>query len=60
VPALAALNPPPRVRLVALPTRRRTRVAFRRGSARHPAIAAALAALRVAARPYTLSPVDAP
>jgi DNA-binding transcriptional LysR family regulator len=58
VPQLAALEPPPGVRLIALATRRRTRTAFRRGSAAHPAVAAAFAALDDAARSYGLSPVD--
>jgi DNA-binding transcriptional LysR family regulator len=45
VPGMAVPEPVAGVRLVALPTRRRTRVAYRRGSADHPAIAAAVAAL---------------
>jgi DNA-binding transcriptional LysR family regulator len=45
VPQLAADRPPPWVRLIDLPTRRRTRVAYRRGSGTHPAIAALTAAL---------------
>lgn len=60
VPQLAAIELPPGVRLAALPIRRRTRTAFRRGSSTHPAIAAALAALDDAARSYGLSPVDPP
>lgn len=40
IPELAAA-PPPGVRLTALNTRRRTRIAFRRGAATHPAITAA-------------------
>ncbi|MEU4625787.1 LysR family transcriptional regulator [Actinoplanes sp. NPDC023801] len=45
VPRLAADNLPPGVHLLPLPTRRRTRVAFRQGSAAHPAVAAFIAAL---------------
>jgi DNA-binding transcriptional LysR family regulator len=40
VPQLAAGHPPAGVRLIALPTRRRTRIAYRKGAATHPAIAA--------------------
>ncbi|MGM1063589.1 LysR substrate-binding domain-containing protein [Saccharothrix sp. Mg75] len=46
VPQLAAERPPPGVRLVPLPTRRRTRVAHRRGAAAHPVTAACVTALR--------------
>ncbi|QFZ21420.1 LysR family transcriptional regulator [Saccharothrix syringae] len=49
VPRLAAVDPPAGVRLVPLPTRRRTRIAYRRGAAGHPAVAACSAALRAAA-----------
>ncbi|GAA4606928.1 DNA-binding transcriptional LysR family regulator [Actinoplanes octamycinicus] len=42
VPELAAAAPPATVRLIALPLRRRTRIAFRRGAANHPAITALL------------------
>ncbi|MFC7617207.1 LysR family transcriptional regulator [Actinokineospora soli] len=52
VPRLAVPHPPADVRLVPLSTRRRTRVAFRRGSAGHPVVAAAVAALDDAARAY--------
>lgn len=45
VPQLATGMLPPGVTLVPLPIRRRTRVAFRRGSAAHPAVAAFLSAL---------------
>jgi DNA-binding transcriptional LysR family regulator len=48
VPQLAAAQPPAGVRLVPLPTRRRTRIAYRRGAAAHPAVAAFVAALRTA------------
>ncbi|MFG1654516.1 LysR family transcriptional regulator [Micromonospora sp. NPDC049275] len=50
VPELAAASPPAEVRLTALPTRRRTRIAFRRGAAAHPAVAAVIAALHAATR----------
>jgi DNA-binding transcriptional LysR family regulator len=52
VPQLAAGNPPPGVRLIPLPTRRHTHVAYRRGSAGHPAVGAALSALDSATRSY--------
>jgi DNA-binding transcriptional LysR family regulator len=52
VPRLAVADPPFGVRLVALSTHRRTRVAYRRGAAAHPAIAACVAALRTAARTF--------
>ncbi|GIF39524.1 LysR family transcriptional regulator [Actinoplanes xinjiangensis] len=45
VPQLATDRLPPGVRLLPLPTRRRTRVAFRQGAAGHPAVAAFIAAL---------------
>jgi DNA-binding transcriptional LysR family regulator len=47
VPALALRPPPPDgVVLTPLPTRRRTRIAYRAGTGAHPAIAAFVAALR--------------
>jgi DNA-binding transcriptional LysR family regulator len=49
VPQLAALHAPTGVRLVPLPTRRRTRIAYRRGVGGHPAIAAAVSAIRTSA-----------
>ena len=48
VPLLGALELPDEVTLTALPTRRRTRLAYRRGTATHPAIAAARSALHTA------------
>jgi len=45
VPELATGNPPPGVRLIALPTRRRTRIAYRRGAGTHPTVAAFVAAI---------------
>jgi DNA-binding transcriptional LysR family regulator len=52
VPQLAAAHPPKGVRLLPLPARRRTRVAYRRGAAAHPAVAAGVAALRASAADY--------
>ena len=52
VPQLAAGGPPAGVRLVPLPTRRRTRVAYRRGAAGHPAVAAFVAAVRDSTRAF--------
>ena len=52
VPQLAAAQPPPGVRLIPLPTRRHTHVAHRRGSAGHPAVAAARSALDASTRSY--------
>ncbi|MBG0565905.1 LysR family transcriptional regulator [Actinoplanes aureus] len=49
VPQLAADRPPAGLRLITAPTRRRTRVAFRRGAAEHPAVTALIAALRTSA-----------
>ncbi|WP_433527216.1 LysR family transcriptional regulator [Nocardia pseudovaccinii] len=49
VPGLGALTPPPNVVLTALPTRRKTHLAYRRGTGRHPAVVAARAALRASA-----------
>ncbi|MEU9837156.1 LysR family transcriptional regulator [Streptosporangium sp. NPDC048047] len=46
VPELGAADPPGGVRLAELPMRRRTLIAFRRGSGDHPAIAAFVTALR--------------
>ncbi|GAA4224616.1 DNA-binding transcriptional LysR family regulator [Streptosporangium album] len=46
VPELGAADPPAGVRLTELPMRRRTQIAFRRGAAAHPAVAAFTAALR--------------
>jgi DNA-binding transcriptional LysR family regulator len=46
VPQLAATQPPAGVRLIPLATRRRTRVAYRRGAAMHPAVAAFISAVK--------------
>ncbi|MET7752034.1 LysR family transcriptional regulator [Micromonospora sp. NPDC005367] len=48
VPQLACAQLPDGVRLVPLPTRRRTRIAYRRGAAAHPAVAAFVTAIRAA------------
>lgn len=52
VPRLGAVQAPPGVRLVPLTSRRRTRIAYRRGSAAHPAVAACTAAIRTATTAY--------
>jgi DNA-binding transcriptional LysR family regulator len=49
VPQLGVAQPPPGVRLIPLAIRRRTSVACRRGAGRHPAVAAAIGALRESA-----------
>lgn len=48
VPELGTVGAPANVVLTPLPTRRRTHVAFRRGTGSHPAVAASVAALRAA------------
>jgi DNA-binding transcriptional LysR family regulator len=54
VPELAADRPPGGLRLVPLPIRRRTRIAYRRGAGGHPAVAAFVSAIRAATeRPST-------
>jgi DNA-binding transcriptional LysR family regulator len=53
VPELAASQAPPGVRLLPLPTRRRTRIACRRGGSEHPAISAFIDAMREAVRAFT-------
>jgi DNA-binding transcriptional LysR family regulator len=52
VPQLAAAQPPAGVRLIPLPTRRRTRVAYRQGAATHPAVAACVSAIRASTKAY--------
>ena len=52
VPALGAAQPPPEVRFLPLPARRRNRIAYRRGAAAHPAVAACVAALSASALAY--------
>ncbi|MRH88727.1 LysR family transcriptional regulator [Nocardia sp. SYP-A9097] len=51
VPDLGALSVPAGVILTPLPTRRRTRLAYRRGTAEHPIVAAGRAALHAAVTP---------
>ena len=46
VPQLAVVGEPPAVILAPLPVRRRTRIAYRRGTRRHPAVSACVAAIR--------------
>ncbi|WP_067698462.1 LysR substrate-binding domain-containing protein [Nocardia jejuensis] len=53
VPELGAHTVPPNVTLTPLPTHRRTHLAYRRGTARHPVITAARAALHTAATTLT-------
>jgi DNA-binding transcriptional LysR family regulator len=52
VPELALADRPAGVALTALPARRRTLIAYRRGAATHPAVAACIAALAAATRDY--------
>jgi DNA-binding transcriptional LysR family regulator len=53
VPQLAAAQPPAGVRLIPIATRRRTRIAYRRGTAVHPAITAFVTAIRETAAALT-------
>jgi DNA-binding transcriptional LysR family regulator len=48
VPELAAANPPDGVVLTPLPARRHSRIAYRAGAGRHPAVAACATAIRSA------------
>jgi DNA-binding transcriptional LysR family regulator len=50
VPELGAIDPPADVTLTPLPTRRRTRIAYRKGTRHQPSVAACIAAIRDAAR----------
>lgn len=52
VPQLGAAQPAPDVRLLPLRTRRRTRVAYRRGAGSHPTVAAFVQAIRASAGAY--------
>lgn len=52
VPELGAASPPPGVTLTALPAQRRTRVAYRKGTSRHPAVAAFRDAIHESAAAY--------
>jgi hypothetical protein len=56
VPELATANPPTGVWLVPLPTRRRTRIAYRQGAAAHPAVAAFITEIRTASNGYGSPP----
>ncbi|WP_433722043.1 LysR family transcriptional regulator [Nocardia sp. CA-129566] len=56
VPQLGALTPPPNVVLTALPTRRKTHLAYRRGTGTHPAVVAARTALRASATTISSEP----
>jgi DNA-binding transcriptional LysR family regulator len=56
VPQLGAAQPSPDVRLLPLPTRRRTRVAYRRGAGSHPTVAAFVQAIRASAGAYLRAP----
>jgi len=49
VPQLGAVDPPADVTLTPLPTRRRTRIAYRKGTRHQPSVAACIAAIRDAA-----------
>ena len=50
VPQLGATGPPAGVTLTPLPTRRRTRIAYRKGTRHRPSVAACIAAIRAAAQ----------
>jgi DNA-binding transcriptional LysR family regulator len=52
VPQLAVAGPPPGLRLLPLAIQRRTRIAYRQGSATHPAVAASISAIRSSAKAY--------
>ncbi|MEV8441020.1 LysR family transcriptional regulator [Actinosynnema sp. NPDC051121] len=56
VPELGATHPPADVRLVPLDVHRRTRIAYRRGAADHPVIAACVTALESSTRVHLASP----
>jgi DNA-binding transcriptional LysR family regulator len=50
VPQLGVIDPPADVTLTPLPTRRRTRIAYRNGTRDQPPVSACIAAIRAAAR----------
>ena len=50
VPQLGAIDPPADVMLTPLPTRRRTRIAYRNGTRDQPPVSACIAAIRAAVR----------
>jgi DNA-binding transcriptional LysR family regulator len=56
VPQLGLADLPPGVTLTRLPLSRRTKIAYRRGAGRHPAVAAITAALRSAVPPELSQP----
>lgn len=58
VPELAATNPPAGVRLIALSTRRQTRIVHRRGAATHPAIAAFTTTIRAVSQGRRHAPTE--
>jgi len=60
VPQLAVADPPIGVRLIPLATRRRTRIAYRRGAATHPAIAAFISAIRASTAAFLTSTMATP
>jgi DNA-binding transcriptional LysR family regulator len=53
VPELGAVDPPADVVLIPLPTRRRTRIASRKGARHQPAVSACIAAIRASAEDAT-------
>ncbi len=57
VPQLGAIDPPADVTLTPLPTRRRTRIAYRNGTRDQPPVAACIAAIRAAAYKFDDAPV---
>jgi DNA-binding transcriptional LysR family regulator len=58
VPELGVIGPPGGVVLTPLPTRRRTRIAYRKGARRQPAVSACIAAIRAAARTLGLQAAE--
>jgi DNA-binding transcriptional LysR family regulator len=54
IPQLGADDPPPAVTLTPLPSRRRTSIACRKGTRRHPVVAAFADAIRQSATAFTL------
>jgi DNA-binding transcriptional LysR family regulator len=55
IPQLAATDPPQGVMLTPLAARRRTRIAYRRGTSEHPGVAACVAAIRASSASYMAS-----
>jgi DNA-binding transcriptional LysR family regulator len=56
VPQLGAIDPPAEVKLTPLPTRRRTRIAYRSGTRSQPPVSACIDAIRAAAQLLDLTP----